>query len=212
MSSKSPCREPGGTRRGRKRQTTRSCWPPTPYTRSTTLSAAGSTPLEPGVITIGQIHGGTVNNVIPDSVYLNGTIRSFTPDARRLLQEELRRACGVVEALGGSFELTIKEGYPPTVLDPEATRTAMEAAAEFLGEENVPEASMVMAAEDFAYMARAAPGSFLRLGTHNPEWPQRYFVHTSTFRIDEDALPVGAAALAAAAVKWMREQDAREEK
>ena len=167
-------------------------------------------PLEPGVITIGQIHGGTVNNVIPDSVYLNGTIRSFTPDARRLLQEELRRACGVVEALGGSFELTIKEGYPPTVLDPEATRTAMMAAAEFLGEENVPEASMVMAAEDFAYMAQAAPGSFLRLGTHNPEWPQRYFVHTSTFRIDEDALPVGAAALAAAAVKWMREQGARE--
>ena len=167
-------------------------------------------PLEPGVITIGQIHGGTVNNVIPDSVYLNGTIRSFTPDARRLLQEELRRACGVVEALGGSFELTIKEGYPPTVLDPEATRIAMEAAAEFLGEENVPEASMVMAAEDFAYMAQAAPGSFLRLGTHNPEWPQRYFVHTSTFRIDEDALPVGAAALAAAAVKWMRERDARE--
>lgn len=169
-------------------------------------------PLEPGVITIGQIHGGTVNNVIPDSVYLNGTIRSFTPDARRLLQEELRRACGVVESLGGSFELTIKEGYPPTVLDPEATRIAMEAAAEFLGEENVPEASMVMAAEDFAYMAQAAPGSFLRLGTHNPEWPQRYFVHTSTFRIDEDALPVGAAALAAAAVKWMRERGARDEK
>ncbi|MDE0181112.1 MAG: M20 family metallopeptidase [Caldilineaceae bacterium] len=169
-------------------------------------------PLEPGVVTIGQIHGGTVNNVIPDSVYLNGTIRSFTPDARRLLQEELRRACGVVEALGGSFELTIKEGYPPTVLDPEATRIAMEAAVEFLGEENVPEGSMVMAAEDFAYMAQAAPGSFLRLGTHNPDWPQRYYVHTSTFRIDEDALPVGAAALAAAAVKWMGAKGARDEK
>ena len=70
---------------------------------------------------------------------------------------------------------------------------------------------MVMAAEDFAYMAQAAPGSFLRLGTHNPDWPQRYFVHTSTFRIDEDALPIGAAALAAAAVKWMQEKRARNE-
>ena len=163
-------------------------------------------PLEPGVITIGQIHGGTVNNVIPDSVYLNGTIRSFSPQTRQLLQEELRRACGVVEAMGGSFELTIKEGYPPTVLDPEATQIALDAAAEFLGEENAPQAPMVMAAEDFAYMAQAAPGSFLRLGTHNPDWPQRYYVHTSTFRIDEDALPIGAAALAAAAVKWMQEK------
>ena len=163
-------------------------------------------PLEPGVITIGQIHGGTVNNVIPDSVYLNGTIRSFTPETRQLLQAELRRACGVVEALGGSFELTIKKGYPPTILDPGATQIALAAAAEFLGEENAPQAPMVMAAEDFAYMAQAAPGSFLRLGTHNPDWPQRYFVHTSTFRIDEDALPIGAAALAAAAVKWMQEK------
>ena len=168
-------------------------------------------PLEPGVITIGQIHGGTVNNVIPDSVYLNGTIRSFSPQTRQLLQAELRRACGVVEAMGGSFELTIKEGYPPTVLDPEATQIAMDAAAEFLGEENAPQAPMVMAAEDFAYMAQAAPGSFLRLGTHNPDWPQRYYVHTSTFRIDEDALPIGAAALAAAAVKWMQEKRARSE-
>ena len=163
-------------------------------------------PTEPGVITIGQIHGGTVNNVIPDTVYLNGTIRSFTPAARQLLQDELRRACGVVEALGGSFDLTIKEGYPPTVLDPEATQIAMRAAAEFLGEENVPLASMIMGAEDFGYMAQAAPGSFLRLGTHNPQWPQRYYVHTSTFRMDEDALPIGAAALASAAVKWMQEK------
>ena len=70
---------------------------------------------------------------------------------------------------------------------------------------------MVMAAEDFGYMAQAAPGSFLRLGTHNPDWPQRYYVHTSTFRIDEDALPIGAAALAAAAVKWMQEKRANSE-
>ncbi len=165
-------------------------------------------PLEPGVITIGQIHGGSVNNVIPDSVYLNGTIRAFTPEARKLLQDELRRACGVVDAMGGSFDLTLHEGYPPTVLDPEATQIALAAAAEFLGEENAPQAPMVMAAEDFAYMAQTAPGSFLRLGTHNPDWPRRYYVHTSTFRIDEDALPIGAAALAAAAVKWMQDKRA----
>ncbi|RME61709.1 MAG: amidohydrolase [Caldilineae bacterium] len=160
-------------------------------------------PLEAGVITIGQIHGGTVNNVIPETVYLDGTIRTFTPESRRLLQEELRRACGVVTALGGHFELAIHEGYPPTVTDPEATQVMMEATADMLGPDKVVEAPPIMGAEDFSYMAQAAPGSFLRLGVHNPSWPQRHYVHTPTFRMDEDALPIGAASLAAAAIRWL---------
>lgn len=160
-------------------------------------------PLESGVITIGQIHGGTVNNVIPETVYLNGTIRTFTPESRRLLQEELRRACGVVTALGGSFDLTIHQGYPPTVTDPEATGAMVDAVVDVLGPDKVLEAPPVMAAEDFSYMAQAAPGSFLRLGVHNPAWEQRHYVHTPTFRMDEDALPIGAASLAAAAIRWM---------
>ncbi len=160
-------------------------------------------PLASGVITIGQIHGGTVNNVIPESVTLNGTIRSFTPETRTQLQAELRRAASVVEPLGGRFELTIHPGYPPTVLDPEATETAMAAAREFLGEANVQVSEPVMGAEDFSYMAQAAPGSFLFLGVHNPDWEEIYYVHTPTFRLDEDALPIGAAALATAAVRWL---------
>lgn len=163
-------------------------------------------PLESGVITVGQIHGGTVNNVIPDTVYLNGTIRSFTPATRQLLHDELRRACGVAEALGGSFDLNIKRGYPPTILDPDAVDISLRAIGEYLGEENAQVATPVMGAEDFSYMAQAAPGSFLRLGTHNPAWPRQYNLHTSTFRMDESALAIGAAALAASAVKWMQEK------
>lgn len=163
-------------------------------------------PLESGVITVGQIHGGTVNNVIPDTVYLNGTIRSFTPAIRQLLHDELRRACGVAEALGGSFDLNIKRGYPPTILDPDAVDISLRAIGEYLGEENAQIATPVMGAEDFSYMAQAAPGSFLRLGTHNPAWPRQYNLHTSTFRMDESALAIGAAALAASAVKWMQEK------
>lgn len=61
-----------------------------------------------------------------------------------------------------------------------------------------------MAAEDFSFMAGQAPGCFLRLGVHNPAWERRHFVHTPTFRIDEDALPIGAAALATAALRVMQ--------
>lgn len=163
-------------------------------------------PMESGVITIGLIQGGTVNNVIPESVRMEGTIRSFTPESRQLLHEELRRACGVIEALGGKFDLTIHWGYPPTVLDETATAVMMAATREFLGEDNVKLGTAMMGAEDFSYMAQKAPGSFLRLGVANPSWDQVYYVHTPQFRMDEDALPVGAAALAAAAVKWMQEQ------
>ncbi len=163
-------------------------------------------PLQVGVITIGQIHGGTVNNVIPETVTMEGTLRSFTPEVRKQLQEDLRRACRVVEAFGGRFELTIHEGYPPTVLDETATQVMMEATREILGEEKVVEAEPITGAEDFSYMAQAAPGSFLFLGVHNPNWEGYYNVHTPQFRLDEDALPIGAAALASAAVKWLQEK------
>lgn len=160
-------------------------------------------PIEAGVVTIGTIHGGTVENVIPDAVEMAGTMRSFTNETRTLLRKELKRACGVIEALGGSYELTIQEGYPPTLNSDEATAVMVEAAQAMLGEENVGIAELGMGAEDFSYMAQEAPGCFLRLGTHNPEWDRRYMVHRADFRLDEDALPIGTAALAAAAVRWM---------
>ncbi len=161
-------------------------------------------PLDPGVITIGTVHGGTVNNVIPDSVELTGTIRTFSPEARVLLQEELRKVCAVVEPFGGSFDLTIYPGYPATVNSPEATDIMFAATQELLGEDKVLEGVQVMGAEDFSYMAQAAPGCFLRLGVHSPDWGDDYFLlHRADFKMDEDALPIGSAALAAAAIEWM---------
>jgi metal-dependent amidase/aminoacylase/carboxypeptidase family protein len=112
----------------------------------------------------------------------------------------------VVEPLGGRFELTIHPGYPPTVNSPEATAVMMAAARGLLGADKVQESDMIMGAEDFSYMAQKAPGCFLRLGVHNPGWEQYYPVHRADFRMDEDALPIGAAALVAAALHWMQEK------
>jgi amidohydrolase len=163
-------------------------------------------PTQPGVITIGTIQGGTANNIIPDRVTMTGTIRSFTPEVRTLLQDELMRAAGVVESLGGRAEVTIFPGYPPTVNDPAATEHMMGAMRELLGENHVTESELIMGAEDFSYMAQAAPGCFLRLGVHNPSWREYYPVHRADFRMDEDALPIGAAALALTALRWMEKR------
>ncbi|MEZ4712111.1 MAG: amidohydrolase [Caldilineaceae bacterium] len=162
-------------------------------------------PIDAGVITIGTIQGGTVNNVIPESVYMTGTIRSYTPEARQLLDDQLRNACRIVEPLGGQAIVEVFKGYPATINSPEATDVAFRALNGLLSEPNVYEAPRVMAGEDFSYMAQKAPGCFLRLGVRNPKWDRIYPVHTSTFRLDEDALPIGAASLAAAAIQWMQE-------
>jgi IAA-amino acid hydrolase len=163
-------------------------------------------PTEPGVITIGTIHGGTVNNVIPDEVVMTGTIRSFSPEAREVLHTELRRAASIVEPLGGQATLTIYPGYPATVNDAEATDVMMETMCELLGEDAVHTSELIMGAEDFSYMAQAAPGSFLFLGVHNPAWQEFYPVHRADFRLDEDALPIGTAALVTTALRWMEKQ------
>ncbi|RIK43091.1 MAG: amidohydrolase [Chloroflexi bacterium] len=163
-------------------------------------------PLEPGVITIGTIRGGTVNNVIPDTVEMTGTIRAFSKKGRQTLLDELERACRIIEPLGGRAEYRLMPGYPPTVNSPEATGVMMDAMHDLLGPGQVKEAEMGMGAEDFSFMAQAVPGSFLRLGVHNPAWGEKvYPVHRADFRLDEDALPIGAAALAAAALRWMEQ-------
>jgi amidohydrolase len=160
-------------------------------------------PVEEGVITIGTIEGGTRDNIIADKVTMTGTIRSFSLENRQFLQDELRRACGVVEPLGGRFELNIQSGYPPLINDSDAAEVMSNALRQVLGEDRVFKAPKMMSAEDFSFMAQTVSGCFLRLGVHNPAWERRYFVHTPTFRLDEAALPVGSASLAATVLAWM---------
>jgi len=163
-------------------------------------------PTEPGVITIATINGGTVNNVIPDTVTMTGTIRAFTPETRTQLHEELGKAARIVEALGGTAELEIMYGYPPTVNDPGAAEAMFEATRALLGDEKVIDAEAGLGAEDFSYMAQATQGSYMVLGVKNPGWDREYPVHRADFRLDEDALPIGAASLAACAIRWMEKQ------
>lgn len=164
-------------------------------------------PLSSGVITIGTIHGGTVNNVIPGSVTMTGTIRALTLEDRETLRAELRKACAIVEPLGGRAEVTIHPGYPPLDNAPEAVATMSGAVAGLVGADRVQNSGPIMAAEDFSYMAQKAPGCMLGLGVHDPAWGDNYYpVHRADFRMDENALPLGAAALAMAAVEWMEKK------
>ncbi|MEM7797621.1 MAG: amidohydrolase [Chloroflexota bacterium] len=161
-------------------------------------------PIDAGVVSLTTIHGGTAGNVIPETVEMTGTMRSFSLEVRKFLQNELRRAAGVVEALGGEAEVTIIEYYPPTVNDDAATDVAFDALKGLLGEDQVSETPPIMAGEDFSYMLQKAPGCYIGLGVQGADWGRPYHVHTPTFRVDESALPIGTASLVAMAVEWMQ--------
>jgi len=155
-------------------------------------------PMAAGVLTIGRIEGGVAENVIADRVTLAGTVRYFEEKVRRTLHSELRRAFSVVDALGGKSHIQLVEGYPPVVNDEAMTNIAREAVAAAIGADAITPYEPWMGAEDFAYLAREAPGCFFWLGAAlNP--PREH--HTPNFDIDESVLPKGAACLAACALR-----------
>jgi amidohydrolase len=160
-------------------------------------------PIESGVITIGTIHGGHASNVIDTRLSMTGTIRSLSAEGRKQMHEELKKAAGIVRSLGGDFKLTIEEGYPVTANDPKATEISLRALEQLFGKDKTREAPIQLGSEDFSFMVQKVPGCFMLLGVKNPDWTQEYPVHTPTFRLDEDALPLGTASLVSVALEWL---------
>lgn len=161
-------------------------------------------PTRSKVLTVGTIHGGTKDNIMAGEVTMTGTLRAFEPETREALHTEMEQACGVARALGGQYDLTIYPGYIPIVNDPELTAFVRQVAVDLLGAENVLESALEMGGEDFSYFAEKAPGCFFLLGGATPGAPKRLHHHPQ-FDVDERCLPLGAALLAEAASRFLRE-------
>lgn len=159
-------------------------------------------PVDPGVVTIGTIHGGTQDNIIPKRVVLTGTLRSLSDEVYDQLVREVRRTLEVVRAMGGDFDVTFTVGYPVTSNDPGLTALVTQVARDLLKEDAVIPARPVMKGEDFALLAADVPGCYMRLGTGFPGQPPRKH-HDPHFDVDERALPIGAAILAESALRYL---------
>lgn len=162
-------------------------------------------PLRPCVVSLGQISGGAVPNVIPNEVYIQGTMRSHDDKVREQLRAEVERAFKLSEGLGGRYELKIAYGYPSLYNDPEANEWMRTVARDLLGQTAVTDAEFGMGAEDFAYMTQQAKGAMFMLGAATPDGVTRHH-HTDIFNIDESVLPVGAAVLAETARRFVTGQ------
>ncbi len=156
-------------------------------------------PLDPVVISVGSIHGGTRNNILPSEVVLEGTVRTFRPATRDLIERVLRRRVRALAAsVGARVRIDYLRGYPALVNSPDATRVVSDALRiEFGAARGVEGADPVMGAEDFSRYLERVPGTFLHLGVGIPNHPAS--LHSASFAPDERSLVFGAAALAAAA-------------
>ncbi|MAM23921.1 MAG: amidohydrolase [Rhodobacteraceae bacterium] len=155
------------------------------------------------VVSVTQIHTGSADNVIPETAYINGTVRSFDKDVQAMVMRRLQQIVdGQAASYDVSAELIYEVGYPATINAAEQTRFAAEAARDVAGAEAVDDAvESVMGAEDFSYMLERRPGAYLFLGQgdgaglHHPEYDfndEVAPVGASFFaRIVERAQPVG---------------------
>jgi hippurate hydrolase len=155
-------------------------------------------PVEPAVLTVGEIGAGSAYNIIPETARLGGTVRTLNEDLRRRMPERIEHlARGVAQGMRGDAELDYQFSYPVTMNDEGAARHALGVAGDLLGKENaigLPNPSM--GAEDFAYFLEKIPGAFIWLGVGDVSG-----LHTPTFAFDEKILPLGATLLTALALE-----------
>ncbi len=156
-----------------------------------------ASPKMPSVLTFGKVQANGANNVIPDEVKVDGTFRTFDEDWRAEAKKKMKKmAVGMAESMGATCEFQIVDGYPFLTNEPEYTARNRAAAEAYLGEENVQDLDLWMAAEDFAYYSHESDACFYRLGIRNEEKGITSNVHTATFDIDEDALKIGSGLMA----------------
>jgi len=157
-----------------------------------TIVARNIHPLEAGVVSVTQVHGGDTWNVIPQEVVLRGTARSFRPDIQDLIE---RRMGEIVTGLASTFDMTAtlryERRYPATINTKAETAHALAAATALLGADNVDtNPTPSMGSEDFAFMLQEKPGCYIWLGGgRGPGTPN---LHNPHYDFNDEALAIGA--------------------
>ena len=162
----------------------------------------------PAVLSFGAINGGVRSNIIPDEVELIGTIRTFDPAVRTLIQEQLRElATHVAAAHGATIDAQIpsEAGYPVTRNDEALTARMLPSLKRAAGEGNVLAMPLILGAEDFSFFANEVPGLFFFVGATPADQDPRKAAtnHSPEFIVDEAALQVGTRAMLAVALDFL---------
>lgn len=152
-------------------------------------------PTDAAVITIGSIHGGTAQNIIPEEVLIEGIMRTVKTEHREYVKKRLVEVTeGVVASMRGKCEIEIQESYPCLYNDDKMTNLLIDAASNIVGTDNIEHLKAPsMGVESFAYFAMEKPSVFYFLGCRNEEKGIIHAAHNNLFDVDEECLPIGTA-------------------
>ncbi len=156
-----------------------------------TIASRNVHPLQPVVVTVGMVHGGERFNIIPESVEIEGTVRTYDPEVRDLVERRMAEVLdGITTSGGGSYSLSYDRGSPATINDRELTAESLLTVRQIVGAENTQELDPTMGGEDFSYFANEVPGFFYRLGIHR-EGTRTGPHHSPFFRADDASVAIG---------------------
>ncbi|MCL9661051.1 amidohydrolase [Paenibacillus hunanensis] len=145
-------------------------------------------PLKSAVVTVGVFQAGSAFNIIADTAKIEGTVRTFDPEVRKQIEEDIRTTlAGITAASRATFSLEYTNGYPAVVNPPEQADQVRAIVTDVLGEEALFEIEPAMGAEDFAYFLEERPGNFFYVGSQKDE-ATAFAHHHPRFDIDERAL------------------------
>jgi hippurate hydrolase len=156
-------------------------------------------PVESAVLTVGEIRAGSAFNIIPETAWLGGTVRTLNEDLRRKMPERIEQlARSVAQGMRGDAALDYDFSYPVTMNDEGAAQHALGVIRDLFDAENTLELpNPSMGGEDFAFFLEKVPGAFIWLGVGE----EVSGLHTPTFAFDEEILPRGSALLTALALE-----------
>lgn len=176
-----------------------------------TIRSRNLPPLEPSVVTVGIMRGGTRFNIIPGEMWLEGTVRTYAPEVRDAVERRMGEIlAGITAAGGGSYELDYDRGTPATINDVTLTERMAPTLSDVVGAENVEILAPTMGGEDFAYFANEVPGFFFRLGMVAPGVESGGH-HTPTFQADDVSVPIGMRAMSNLLLDYLRGRPRTEE-
>lgn len=163
-------------------------------------------PAIPSVLSFGRIIADGRTNIIPDTVTIDGTFRTFNEEWRAdALKIISSIATNTARAMGGDCDVRVANGYPFLVNDTTLTSSVKRDMIEMLGEENIIDLPLRMTAEDFAYFTHLIPGVYYRLGTGSEAMGITSNLHTSSFDVDETSIRIGMSAMSNAALCFLKE-------
>jgi amidohydrolase len=173
-----------------------------------TVVSRAADPTDPAVLTVGTISGGTRRNIIADRVALSGTVRTLSEANQRKVRALMESVVkNITAAYGAGYEFEYKTGNPSVFNNPELAAAMTPTLVQLLGKDKVVEWKPQMIAEDFAFLAKKAPGFYFFLGVRGPGQPATP-LHSPAFNPDERAIPIGMRVLSHLLVDALEGQSA----